>query len=167
MSNTEAGGRGLPSRTTLSGPPEKITARGANAARKASVTRTLIQRETDQLYAEFSALVTEQHTELVNLINGIRHMLNIFAEDMAGADVDDLIKNTNAWLDQTIKPIEGSLKEASKTGPADGRQDNEHAPDKTGEMVNAQLQQSGQEARTEQEELPFQERLSEPPEIER
>lgn len=148
---------------------EQVTSLAAELekARKASVTRTLIERETDQLYTEFSALVTMQHTELVNLTNGIRYMLNIFAEDMAGADVEELIKSTNAWLDRTVKPIDDSLKEAAKTGPADSRQDNENAPDRVGEIVNSQVQQSGPETRVEQEELPFQEKQKETPEVER
>lgn len=117
----------------------------SESAQVSPVTRKLIQRETDQLHHELTVKMDAQHTEVVNLLNGIRFMLNIFGEEQSGHDVEELILSTNLWLDQTIKPIETSRQEKAKAKAQGDRPENEHdsTPDQTAAM--SQVQQPVQE----------------------
>ena len=129
--------------------------------------RRLIQAETDQLYLEVKSMFEAHNTETVNLLNGIRYMLNVFAEELAGADVDELIKDTNEWLDRTIKPIEQSRKEGTERREHDARLDNENDPGRDIEAAPSQLLQPAGEKKDQQPELEFEERDEDRSELER
>ncbi len=102
--------------------------------------RKLFQKETDQLHHELSVKMDEQFIQVVNLLNGVRYMLNIFGEEQSGHDVEELILTTNDWLDRTIKPIETSRQEKAAANTKTDRPENEHEniPDQTAAMSQVQ-----------------------------
>lgn len=68
----------------------------------------------------------DNHQESLNMHNGVRHMLQSFGSDLAEENVDELIKETNEWLDKTIKPIAVTVKEGPREKQNDRRLDNEN-----------------------------------------
>lgn len=129
--------------------------------------KKLIQAETDQLHHELTMVLAAQNKEVVNLLNGVRFMLNTFAEDIAGADVEELIKATNDWLDQTVKPIAATRAESEKPRAADGRPENENDTGRDHETASSQVNQPVVPQEEKQEELPFQNAQQERDEYER
>lgn len=110
-------------------------------ASQSVITPKALETEMDQLHHELTAKMTEQHSEVVNLLNGVRYMLNVFGEDANGADVEELIAETNGWLDRAVKPIATSIDETERKRTADARADNENDPGRPDEVVASQTMQ--------------------------
>ena len=106
--------------------------------------RKVVENEMDLLYHEMNAKLDAQHKETVDLVNGVRYMLNIFGEDANGADVEELIAETNDWLDKTIKPIEQTRLDADKQRAKEGRTENENDPSLAENATASQLLQASQ-----------------------
>lgn len=125
----------------------------AGKASQSSAFRKLLERETDQLHHELATKLDDHHKQMVALLTGIRQMLNIFGEELGGADVEELIKDTNTWLDKVVRPMADDTREPDKKSPEPGRVENENDQGRTDETVASQQMQPGPETREDQSEM--------------
>lgn len=93
------------------------------------ITDEFFRSETDQLYRELVTEIRSQSAALVARfdrvdiqikaaaasLDTIRQMLNIFGEEMAGADTAELFKEANEIITQVLKPLALETKERLNT----------------------------------------------------